>query len=311
MRIAIFIDGKNFYSGWRDAADNRRIDFTKLSKWLVEQVGGEDLWAVHYYTSVNGRDEEGPDKLGGFLDLLESHPGYFVHRLGRKVHLSSCQSCGADTRYTLDKEVDTTLVSDMIMSAATGAYDACILLSGDADHAPAAKAVTRLGKKVYVGSWGGTGVSLRIRRVTFDHVDLVKGLSVFERTQEDEEAEAEAALANPDVFDRALEVFEHELKIAEEKFSGGYVGLGYFVTRWRSAALDSSPEVRRRLLDTLVDEQRVEIYSAEDGAQAIRLLDDDDDDLPLEDLPLDEEPLEEPGAEAEATAAPAEETAES
>jgi len=272
MRIAIFIDGKNFYSGWRDAADSRRIDFTKLSHWVMEQAGGQQLWAVHYYTSVSSRDEDGPDKLSGFLDLLESNPGYFVHRLARKSQRTTCFECGAENRYTLDKEVDTTFVADVVKGAALNHYDICVLISGDADHAPAAEAAMALGKKVYVASWGGTGVSFRMRRAAFDRIDLIKGLQVFERSAEDEAAEADAALSNPDVFDRALDVFETELKVAEEKFSGGYVGLGYFVTRWRSPALDSSPEVRRRLLDTLVDEGRVEIYSAPDGAQAIRLL---------------------------------------
>jgi len=40
MRVGIFFDGKNFHSGWRAAADGVMIDFVKLSKWLVERIGG-------------------------------------------------------------------------------------------------------------------------------------------------------------------------------------------------------------------------------------------------------------------------------
>ena len=52
MRVALFFDGKNFYSGWRDAANGRRIDFVRLSEWLVKRAGGTYLWGAHYYTGV-------------------------------------------------------------------------------------------------------------------------------------------------------------------------------------------------------------------------------------------------------------------
>ena len=61
-----------------------------------------------------------------------------------------------------------------------------------------------------------------------------------------------------------------ELKRAEIKFHGGYLGLNYFVTRWRSDRLDASPDVRRRILDRLASDGKVEIYAAPDGTKAIK-----------------------------------------
>ena len=161
------------------------------------------------------------------------------------------------------------MVADMLRLAAVGAYDILVLLSGDADHAPAIDGVRALGKQAYVASWGGAGVSQRIRRAAFDHVDLLQGLTIFERSPRDEES-ADLLLENDDVRERAQHNFLEELRIAEQKFDGGYVGLGYFVTRWRSSTLDPNPEFRRAILDLLVDEDSVEIYDAPDGAQAIR-----------------------------------------
>jgi len=44
MRVGIFFDGKNFYSGWRNTAEGVEIDFVKLAAWLVAKVGGARLW---------------------------------------------------------------------------------------------------------------------------------------------------------------------------------------------------------------------------------------------------------------------------
>ena len=45
MRVGIFFDGKNFYSGWRATAEDTTIDFVALSEWLVKKVGGLRLAA--------------------------------------------------------------------------------------------------------------------------------------------------------------------------------------------------------------------------------------------------------------------------
>lgn len=272
MRVALFFDGKNFYSGWRDTAQGKRIDFVKLADWLVKRVGGTHLWGAHYYTGVEAPNPaEPPQKLAGFLDVLETQPGFFVYRFPRKQHKVTCTKCGAENKFTYEKEVDTTMVADMLRYAAVSAFDVAVLMSGDADYAPAVEGVRALGKQAYVASWAGAGVSQRIRRAAFDHVDLMQGLAVFERTDAAPE-EAPPVILSADDHQRAKEAFVAELKIAEEKFDGGYVGLGYFVARWRSAALDPSADVRRRVLEELVHDGKVEVYEAPDRAQAIRVV---------------------------------------
>lgn len=281
MRVALFFDGKNFYSGWREAARGRRIDFAKLSEWLVTKAKGDSLWGAYYYTAVEDTGLGATDaqlKLSGFLDMLETQPGFFVHTFKRKIGSLACQECSTENRYAIEKEVDTSMVAHMIKLAAADAFDTLVLMSGDSDYAPALDAVRSLGKQAYIASWGGTGVSKRIRNVAFDHIDMLNGISVFEREMTDEDLYAD--YLDPDdvvteiaevTGDEAMDAFLAELEQAQSKFSGGYVGLGYFLTRWRSTHLDTTPDVRRRVLDKLLAEGFVETYNAPDGALAIRV----------------------------------------
>ncbi len=286
MRVALFFDGKNFYSGWREAAKGRRIDFSKLAEWLVTSANGKNLWGAYYYTGVDDvvtGQTDPQQKLVGFLDMLETQPGFFVHTFRRKVGSVSCSECGAENRYTLEKEIDTTMVAHMLKLAAIDAYDTLVLMSGDADYAPAVEGVRALGKQAYIASWGGTGVSKRIRSAAFDHIDMLKGLLFFEREVPLDEEGFEDAFAleecNVEIDDVTgdipMDTFLAELKQAQSKFSGGYVGLGYFLTRWRSMHLDTAPDDRRQVLDKLLAEGFVETYNAPDGALAIRVSDND------------------------------------
>ncbi|MBN4077380.1 NYN domain-containing protein [Sulfobacillus acidophilus] len=283
MRVALFFDGKNFYSGWREAARGRRIDFTKLADWLVKKANGSHLWGAYYYTSIEeniANTSDTQQKLSGFLDMLETQSGFFVKTFKRKVSNINCLQCGSENRYILEKEVDTAMVAHMVNLAATNAYDAIVLLSGDADYAPALEAIRSLGKQAYVASWAGAGVSKRIRNAAFDHIDMLLGLEFFERElseyEEVEEGfeceqEAEKIEIESVTGDLSMDSFLAELDQAQSKFNGGYVGLGYFLTRWRSSHLDTTPEIRRQVLDKLLSEGFVETYNAPDGALAIRV----------------------------------------
>jgi len=111
-------------------------------------------------------------------------PGFFVHRFQRKMRQRRCEKCGEMNDYSQEKEVDTTMVADMLRLAAVDAFDAVILASGDSDHAPAVEGVRALGKQVYVATWGKEGLSQRTRKAAFDHIDLKQGLANFVQTTE-------------------------------------------------------------------------------------------------------------------------------
>jgi len=275
MRIALFIDGKNFYAGWKDKGSSKKIDFTKMAAWLVKQAGGSHMWGAFYYTGIetgSNANSEGQQKLIAFLDMIEMQPGYYVKRFPRKSQSFQCEHCGKDNHYTQEKEVDTTMVADMLRMAAVDAFDILVLVSGDADYTPALEGVQAIGKQTYVATWSGAGLSSRIRKAAYAHIDLINGLDEFGYTDDSVHPEScnnenEPSYSIEDEYD----VFVSEVKRAQQKFEGGYVGASYFVSRWGSDLISNSPNERRKILDHLVEQGRIDLYDAPDGKKAIRV----------------------------------------
>lgn len=309
MRTALFLDGKNFYSGWRDRTNRQQLDFVKLSQWLVAEAGGSRLWAAHYYTGIESGNEgetQGQQSLARFLDWLDEQPGFFVQRFPRRTRSITCEHCGDAVRYSEEKEVDTTLVADLVRLAAVGAYDVAVLVSGDGDFASALEAARSLGKQTYVATWGKSQLSNRLRRAAYHHLDLLDGLHIFGREPPaspatgavgDDLPRVQAAtstttgaptppagaevrdsvppaIAEQDGSDLPVELqaFLDELKRAEAHFRerGGYLGANYFVSRWQSDHLPASTERCRELLRQLESLGRVEVYATPGGDLAVR-----------------------------------------
>ncbi len=274
MKVAVFVDGKNFYAGWRERAAGRRLNFPALADWLVDAAGGDVLAGVHYYTGVAPSIEaqtDGDRRLNSFLDMLETQRGYFVYRFPRRPTVQHCEECGAESAGWQEKEVDTTMVADMLRLAAVGAFDAMVLVSGDADHAPSVEGVRALGKLVFVATWGGVGLAQRVRRAAFDHIDLQRGLDEFEDIGPGGPDYDPDDLDVADLPDGIVHAFVEQLQAAEARFENGYVGANYFVTRWRGPGFEFDAADKRRTLDLLVRDGIVEVYDA-DGDKAIRLM---------------------------------------
>lgn len=293
MRVGIFFDGKNFHSGWRATAEGMMIDFLKLSEWLVARVGGSRLWGAYYYTGIETgplATSAGQKWLVRFLDGLELLPGFFVHRFPRKARRRDCEKCGATATYSEEKEVDTTMVADMLRLAAVDAFDVAILASGDSDHAPAVEGVRAIGKQVYVATWGKVGLSPRTRKAAFDHIDFTQGLADFAAMAEPvgrktpakplsdaparpAEPGGQAGDAPPGGVDRedAEAAFLQELARAEDCFKAAYVGTNYFLRGWKSSVLASDFQARNRILQKLLKKSKVESYNAPDGNKALRI----------------------------------------
>jgi uncharacterized LabA/DUF88 family protein len=292
MKVAIFIDGKNFYKGWKQAAGDRKVDFQRMATWLLDRAQGTFLWGVYYYTGVEtgtSAQSEEQESLRRFLDMIELLPGFFVYRFPRRWEVSRCRVCQAQHRYSREKEVDTSIVADMLRLAAVDAFDIAVLVSGDADHAPAVQGVRALGKQVYVATWGRWCLAHRMRQVAFDDINLSEGVTEFtsERAAPEETrsrgAHEGGGLLNqgrgsPEEGEESSDAaFLRELGIAEARLSEGYVGVNYFLTKWQAKGLTTSAEIKRRILDRLVAAGRVKLYTAEDGAQAIRRTGGEDD----------------------------------
>src|SRR5436309_3349520 len=136
MKIAIFFDGQNFYRSLLRYDESLRVDYDRLAAWITQQVGGPNALfsGAYYYVGVSS---DAPPLVEGFLKGLELRPGYFVKREPRVRRAGRCPACGQEYEYTTEKRVDTRLVADLIHYAASNAFDAAVLVSGDDDFVPA------------------------------------------------------------------------------------------------------------------------------------------------------------------------------
>lgn len=137
-RVAIFIDGSNFYHCLKSETGNPYIDLRKLATKLV---GERRLVRTYYYNAALDPKRE-PEKAKAqqrFLDKVR-RMDYVELRLGRLLHTG-------DGR-TVEKGVDIKIAVDMLKLARADVYDVATLVSGDGDLADAVQAVKDMGKHV-------------------------------------------------------------------------------------------------------------------------------------------------------------------
>jgi hypothetical protein len=270
MKVCIFIDGQNFYRSLQRYDDSLRVDYDRLATWITQAVGGPGVvfGGAYYYVGVSA---DAPPLVEGFLKGLELRPGYFVKREARVRRSNRCGACGADYEYTTEKRVDTRLVADLILFAANGAFDAAVLVSGDADFVPAVEAVNALGKQVWVATWSADELSSDLRVRCFGYLQLAEGLPAF-RVERRADRDRGPGLARLDsrsarvparppstLLERGLA----ELQRAQARLP--HVSRGYFVTRWRSHQLPPVGHEREALVQQLIDEGLAEEFEAVDA----------------------------------------------
>jgi len=136
-RVAIFIDGSNFYHGLKSNIGNTSIDFAKLGEVLCR---GRRLVRTYYYNAPVDQTRE-PERYRSqqrFFERLKRTP-YLSLKLGRLERRG-------DT--FVEKGVDINIAVDMLRYAYEDTYDTAILISGDGDFAVAVEAVEDRGKHV-------------------------------------------------------------------------------------------------------------------------------------------------------------------
>ncbi len=166
-RVAIFIDGSNFYHALKAAFGRASVKFDELALALTNRATDRKLLRVHYYNAAydQSTDPQGYAKQQAFLANLRRTP-YVTLNLGRleRRHID-WPDIDVDKRrkieevlgqplpeYThVEKGVDTQLVVDMVRLAVANTYDVAVLVSGDGDFAPAVEFVKQLGKHVELG----------------------------------------------------------------------------------------------------------------------------------------------------------------
>ena len=153
-RVAILIDGNNFYKGCQLNFDRTDVDFSKLGRKLCNEVDGELLRMYYYNAHVSKSiDPLGYQRQQKFFDNLRATP-FITLKLGHLVyHRIKADHSPSSQYFPTEKGIDVQIAVDMIRLAMLKACEEIILVSGDSDYIYAVRFVKDLGCNVFVASF--------------------------------------------------------------------------------------------------------------------------------------------------------------
>ena len=145
-RIAIFIDGSNFYHSLKSSFNKTNIDFVLFCNYLSKN---NDLIIINYYSApLNQKDNpEDYKKQQKFFNYLKNikRLNLFLGRLEKRSN-----------KHKTEKGVDVKIAIDILALAYSDKYDIAILVSNDSDFVPAVKEAQLHNRKVYNVSFPAT-----------------------------------------------------------------------------------------------------------------------------------------------------------
>lgn len=145
-RVAIFIDGGNFYRKIRQddlIPKGIKFDYVKFAKFLAQ---GRGVSLKSYYIGIvrnHDKTAKSQDMVRNQQKLLSAleNDGYQIKR-GKIVYDNKIR----------EKGVDVQIAIDLVIGAVEDSYDTAIIVSSDTDLIPAIKYIRSKGKTVeYVG----------------------------------------------------------------------------------------------------------------------------------------------------------------
>lgn len=145
---------------------------------------------LHVYLSYNKTSGNDAGLRNWASNVLDRMPGVQVVMKPRKVkrppkcpschaEVSTCPSCGSSMRGTVEKGVDTAIVTDMIRLAWEDAYDIAVLVSADSDFVPAVQFLDSKGLRIVHGVFPPRGMALA--KTCWASIDLVPLLDTIKR----------------------------------------------------------------------------------------------------------------------------------
>ncbi len=147
-KVAVYIDGNNFYGYLKDKAINfpkdTRFNYSKFVQWLV---GDRDCVSKRYYVGIArnfDNSEKSKQIIRGQQKFLQSlmNEGFTV-KPGRVMY---------DGGKIREKGTDVKMAVDLIIGAIEDKYDTAMLVSSDTDLIPAVQYIKYRKKKLeYVG----------------------------------------------------------------------------------------------------------------------------------------------------------------
>ena len=147
-KVAVYIDGSNFYGYLKDKEINfpRNVKFN-FKNFIDFLVGGRECVSKRYYTGVF-RNINGTKKS---QELVHGQQKFFtnIEKDGFKIKRGRIMPIGGVYK---EKGTDVKIAVDLIVGAVDEVYDTAILISSDTDLIPAIRYVRYKEKKIeYVG----------------------------------------------------------------------------------------------------------------------------------------------------------------
>ena len=159
-RLAILIDGNNFYKGCQLNFNRTDVDFRRLGLKLSKAVDG-NLLRIYYYNAHVSKtiDPLGYQRQQKFFDNLKNTPQITL-KLGHLVYHRIRNDYNATPQYLpTEKGIDVQIAVDMIRLGLLKSCEGIILVSGDSDYIYAVRFAKDLGSNLYIASFpqGGSG----------------------------------------------------------------------------------------------------------------------------------------------------------
>ena len=146
-RVAVFIDGNNFYFGLRKLYGKNKslkdFDFAKFSQILAEK---DEVVAIYYYNALLDKkhNSEKYESQKEFFSRLRQIPHFnlvLCKLLKRNI-------TGTNKFYYIIKEDDINMAVDIVENDYEDNFDIAVLVSGDGDFVPAVRSVKKRDKVV-------------------------------------------------------------------------------------------------------------------------------------------------------------------
>ena len=168
MKIAIYIDGSNFYFSVRKAF-NSKIDIENFCKKIT---GENNLIKIGYYIApvIQSSNSEMYAEQQKFFDKLKK-----IDKL--TITLGRLEKYKKDGKlFYVEKATDINLALDLILDAVDDRYDKAFLISNDGDFSGAVSAVIERFKKevVYVAVGNNKMISYHLKKVASKTIRIDK-----------------------------------------------------------------------------------------------------------------------------------------
>lgn len=196
LKARIFIDFWNFQLSLNNIAGSKyRMDWKLISPWLIshaETMINQPLSfeGTTVYISYDSKTQPGKKLRNFAMNVLDRFPGISVLLVKRKPRnyprcphchndILGCPHCQGNLERTIEKGVDTAIVTDMFKLAWENSMDVAILVSSDRDFIPAVNTLSSKGYKVINAHFPPQGMHLA--RTCWASIDIRQGINDLKR----------------------------------------------------------------------------------------------------------------------------------